>query len=279
MTGKQKAANDQCRMLRLANWFGIFGGARPMINEKIERLPKRIVDGFRRLLKYESVTCAISDCMGRFNAMTSDMKPLYDGIRIVGTAVTVKTLASDLAAPFKAIDLSQPGDIIVIDSHGSISTAFWGENMTMSAMNRGVVAAVIDGACRDVEEIRKIKFPVICKGFVPNVGSISGYGHVNVTVQCGGVAVAPGDILVVDGNGVVVVPKGDAADILEKSHHLLKTEHIVQEKIKGGATIGELINVDEVFNSVFSYQNRAVEKNTGKGKLTPAASRKMAAHR
>jgi len=65
---------------------------------------------------------------------------------------------------------------------------------------------VIDGACRDVEEIRKLKFPVICKGFVPNVASISGYGQVNVTIQCAGVAVAPGDILVVDGNGVVVVP-------------------------------------------------------------------------
>jgi 4-hydroxy-4-methyl-2-oxoglutarate aldolase len=93
--------------------------------------------------------------------MTSDMRPLFEGIRLVGTAVTVKTLAADLAAAFKAIDVCQPGDIVVIDSHGSVDTAFWGENMTMSALNRGVVAAVIDGACRDVEEIRKMRFPVI----------------------------------------------------------------------------------------------------------------------
>ena len=232
-----------------------------MIIEKIERLPQSILSGFQSLLKYDSITCAISDCMGRFNAMTSDMKPLFDGIRLVGTAVTVKTLASDLAAAFKAIDLCQPGDIVVIDSHGSVSTAFWGENMTMSAMNRGVVAAVIDGACRDVEEIRRLKFPVICKGFVPNVASVSGYGQVNVTVQCAGVAVSPGDIIVVDGNGVVVVPQGEAADILKQAQHLLETEHIVQEKIKAGATIGELINVDEVFKSVFSYQNRAAGKS------------------
>ncbi len=76
----------------------------------------------------------------------------------------------------------------------------------MAALHRGVIAAVIDGACRDVEEIRKIRFPVICKGVVPNVGSISGYGDVNVSIQCGGVAVSPGDVVVVDGNGVVVVP-------------------------------------------------------------------------
>ncbi len=170
-----------------------------MINDSIERPPAEIVEGFRNLLRHDSITCAISDCMGRFNAMISDMRPLFEGIRLVGTAVTVKTLASDLAAAFKAIDVCQPGDVVVIDSHGSINTAFWGENMTMSALNRGVIGAVIDGACRDVEEIRRIGFPVICKGVVPNVGAIAGYGDVNVPIQCAGVAVSPGDVVVVDG--------------------------------------------------------------------------------
>ncbi len=230
-----------------------------MINISIERPPAEVVQGFKDLLSYDSVTCAISDCMGRFNAMTSDMKPLFEGIRLVGTAVTVKTLAADLAAAFKAIDVSQPGDIVVIDSHGSVNTAFWGENMTMSAHNRGVVAAVIDGACRDVEEIRKIKFPVICKGVVPNVGAVAGYGHVNVSIQCAGVTVYPGDILVVDGNGVVVVPKDEAGWILQKAQQLLETEHLLQEKIEAGATIGELVNVDAIFAATFSYQNKAME--------------------
>jgi 4-hydroxy-4-methyl-2-oxoglutarate aldolase len=190
--------------------------------------------------------------------MTSDMKPLFEGIRLVGTAITVKTLASDLAAAFKAIDVCQPGDVVVVDSHGSINTAFWGENMTMSALNRGVIAAVIDGACRDVEEIRRMRFPVICKGVVPNVGAIAGYGDVNVPVQCAGVAVSPGDVVVVDGNGVVVVSIAEAAAILEKAQRLLETEHLLQEKIKAGATIGELVNVDEVFRTTFSYQDKAL---------------------
>jgi 4-hydroxy-4-methyl-2-oxoglutarate aldolase len=231
----------------------------PMINKNIVRPAMDIVEGFRALLRYDSITCAISDSMGRLNAMKSDMKPLFEGIRFVGTAVTVKTLASDLAAAFKAIDLCKPGDVVVIDSHGSADTAFWGENMTLSAINRGVVGAVIDGACRDVEEIRKIRFPVICKGCVPNVGSISGYGDVNVVVQCAGVAVSPGDILIADGNGVVVVPKDEGTVILEKAQRLLSTEHLLLEKIKAGATIGELINVDGVFETVFSYQDRAME--------------------
>jgi regulator of RNase E activity RraA len=132
--------------------------------------------------------------------------------------------------------------------------------MTMSALNRGVIAAVIDGACRDVEEIRKIRFPVICKGIVPNVGAIAGYGDVNVSIQCAGVPVSPGDIVVVDGNGVVVVPMAEAAVILQKAQRLLETEHLLQEKIMAGATIGELVKVDEVFRSAFSYQNKAVER-------------------
>ena len=229
-----------------------------MINETIERPAEEIVEGFRDLLRHESVTCALSDCMGRFNAMTSDMRPLFPGIRLVGTAVTARTLASDLAAAFKAIDVARPGDVIVIDSHGSTNTAFWGENMTMSALNRGVIAAVIDGACRDVEEIRRIGFPVVCKGVVPNVGAIAGYGDVNVPIQCAGVAVAPGDVIVVDGNGVVVVPRTEAGDILDKARRLLETEHLLQEKIKAGATIGELVNVDAVFRSTFAYQDKAV---------------------
>ena len=231
-----------------------------MIRATIKRPSPKILKGFRELLTFDSITCAISDCMGRFNAMTSDMKPLFKGIRLVGTAVTVKTLAADLAAAFKAIDVCQPGDIIVIDSHESVHTAFWGENMTLSALNRGVIGAVIDGACRDVEEIEKLRFPVICKGVVPNVGAIAGYGAVNVSIQCAGVAVSPGDIVVADGNGVVVVPMDEAAEILQKAQQLLQAEHILQEKIKAGTTIGELVNIDEVFKTAFSYQSKALEQ-------------------
>ncbi len=230
-----------------------------MINLTIDRPPTTIVQGFKDLLAYESLTCALSDCMGRFNGMTSTMRPLFEGIRVVGTAITAKALASDLTAPIKAIDLCQPGDIVVIDSHGSVDTAFWGENMSMSARNRGVVAAIIDGGCRDVEEIRQLKFPVMCRGVVPNVAAIAGYGEVNVPIQCAGVVVTPGDIIVADGNGVVVIPKADAATILQQAQQLLSTEHQVQEKIMAGATIGELIDIDRIIKGTFAYQNKALE--------------------
>ncbi len=105
-----------------------------------------------------------------------------------------------------------------------------------------------------------MRFPVICKGVVPNVGSVSGYGDLNVPIQCAGVVVSPGDIVAADGNGVVVVPKAESAAILKATQLLLETEHVLQEKIKAGATIGELVNVDEVFRATFSYQRRATER-------------------
>ncbi len=231
-----------------------------MIVTEYRKPAPAVLEGFKSLMRFDSVTCAVSDSMGRFNAMWSDMRPLFEGIRLVGTAVTAQTLASDIGAAFKAIELCSPGDIVVVDSHGSVNTAFWGENMTMSAMNKGAVAAVIDGACRDVEEIRKLRFPVMCRGIVPNVGSVTGYGHVNVPVQCAGAAVSPGDIVIIDGNGVVIVPVDRSAEILEKAARLLETEHVVQEKIKNGATIGSLVDIDAIMNNVFAYQERAKDK-------------------
>lgn len=227
----------------------------------IDRPSQDIINGFRELMQRDSVTCAVSDCMGRFGAMTGDLRPLFDAIRFAGSAVTARTLASDLAAVFKAIDVSEPGDVLVVDAHGSRDTAFWGENMTISAQNRGVSGAIIDGACRDVAEIRRMRFPLFSKGVVPNVAAIAGYGEVNVRVQCAGQAVSPGDIIIADENGVVVVPADVAADVLERTRLLLDTEHVLQEKLRGGATIGELIDVDKVFASTFDYQSRALARD------------------
>ena len=232
-----------------------------MTHRSLHRLPEAVVSGYRDLLSFDSVTCALSDCMGRFGAMTGDLRPLFESIRFVGTAVTARTLASDLAAVFKAIDVSEPGDVVVVDAHGSRDTAFWGENMTISALNRGVVGAVIDGACRDVVEIRRLGFPLYSKGIVPNVAAIAGYGEVNVRIQCAGQAVAPGDLIVADENGVVVVPAAAAEELLSGARQLLETEHVLQEKLRGGATIGELVQIDKVFASTFDYQSRALKKD------------------
>ena len=106
-----------------------------------------------------------------------------------------------------------------------------------------------------------MRFPLFSKGVVPNVAAIAGYGEVNVRVQCAGQAVSPGDIIIADENGVVVVPADAAADVLERTRRLLDTEHVLQEKLRSGATIGELIDVDKVVASTFDYQSRALNRD------------------
>jgi regulator of RNase E activity RraA len=200
--------------------------------------------------------------MGRFGCMSGELRPLYDSIRFAGRAVTARTLPSDLAAVFKAIDVGRRGDIVVVDTHGSRDIAFWGENMTISAQNRGIAGAIVDGACRDVIEIRRLQFPLFSRGVVPNVAAIAGYGEVNVRIQCGGQSVSPGDIIVADENGVAVVPADVAGDVLARTRQLLETEHVLQERLRGGSTIGELIEVDKVFAATFDYQSRALTKRS-----------------
>jgi 4-hydroxy-4-methyl-2-oxoglutarate aldolase len=96
---------------------------------------------------------------------------------------------------------------------------------------------------------------------VPNVAAIAGYGEVNVRVQCAGQAVSPGDLIVADENGVVVIPAEAAEDVLDRTRRLLDTEHVLQDRLRSGATIGELIAVDRVFESTFDYQSRALDQS------------------
>jgi regulator of RNase E activity RraA len=103
-----------------------------------------------------------------------------------------------------------------------------------------------------------MKFPVICKGIVPNVGAIAGYGHVNVAIQCAGVSVLPGTSLLSTATAWLSCQWIRRLRFCNE-RSLLETERILQEKIKAGATIGELVNVDEVFRTAFSYQNKALE--------------------
>lgn len=222
---------------------------------------QEISEGFQALLDaYDSVTCAASDCMDRMNAMFSDMKSIAGDVRMSGTALTVKTIAGDLSAVVYAVEQAQEGDIIVVDAHESKNTAFWGENITLSAMNKGVKAAIIDGATRDVEEIRKLHFPVMSRGICPNVGCMAGYGVVGTSIQCAGVQVNPNDIIVIDGNGVVIVPFERGREILDKTRKMMETEYLVSEKIKNGDTIGKLININKIMTSTFAYQERALEE-------------------
>ncbi len=180
----------------------------------------------------------ISDAMHRKGAMKGIL-PINLGSKIVGRAVTVQTFAGDWAKPVEAIDLAGPGDVLVI-YNGSNFIAPWGGLATLSCKIKGIEGAVIDGAVRDVDEIRAMNYPIFSSGITPNAGDPKGMGEINSEITCAGQAVRPGDYIVGDESGVVVIPKERAYEIARRAKEVEKTESRLYEEIRRGSTLSQV---------------------------------------
>ena len=183
----------------------------------------------------------ITDAMHRKGVLRG-IKPLFDDIKLVGKAVTVQTFEGDWAKPVEATDVAKEGDVIVVYA-GSKDVAPWGELASWSCKQKGIAGIVIDGAVRDVDEIRRIKFPVFAKYIVPNAGEPKGFGELNTEIKCGGETVKPGDWIIGDDNGVVVVPKARAYEMARRAKEVWKTEERIRAEIKRGKTLSQVLDL------------------------------------
>lgn len=165
--------------------------------------------------------------------MNTRIRP-FNETPLIGSAFTVKTRTDDNLMLHKAIDMAVPGDIIVVDAQGDTTHAITGELMVMWAQKRGIAGMVIDGAIRDAGAIRKLTIPVYAAGVTPAGPYKDGPGEINVPVSCGGVTVKPGDILVGDEDGIVVIDPHYAPEILEKARKTMEKEAGVMADIKNG---------------------------------------------
>jgi len=183
----------------------------------------------------------ISDAMHRKGAMKGIL-PICTGHKIVGRAITVRTLPGDWAKPVEAIDRAGSGNVIVIDN-GRADVAPWGGLATLSCMNRKIAGVVIDGAVRDVDEIRKLDYPLFARAIVPNAGEPKGYGEIGVEIVCGGQVVRDGDYIVGDDSGVVVIPKERAYEIARRAKEVYKTELRIRAEIERGKSLSEVLDL------------------------------------
>lgn len=158
----------------------------------------------------------IADNMNRMSCMDAKLRPLND-IPLLGPAFTVKSRPGDNLMLHKALDLAQPGDIVVVDAQGDLTNSIMGELMALWAKQRGLGGFIVDGAIRDVGALKKMGMPIYAAGITPAGPYKDGPGEINVPVVCGGVVVHPGDILVGDEDGIVVINPRDAEALLEKS--------------------------------------------------------------
>ena len=193
----------------------------------------------RAILK-EVSTSNISDAMHRKGAMKG-IRPLVRG-KMVGTAVTVQTFPGDWAKPVEAIDIAKEGDVIVIYNENK-DIACWGGLATQSSLNKGIAGVVIEGAARDIDEIENLGLPIYTSNAVPNAGDPKGLGEINAEITCGGQTVKPGDYIVGDESGVVVIPAERAYELARRAKEVYKTEKRLFDEIKRGGTLSEILKL------------------------------------
>nr|MDO8133433.1 3-hexulose-6-phosphate synthase [Candidatus Njordarchaeum guaymaensis] len=180
----------------------------------------------------------ISDAMHRRGEMKG-IHPVAPGLKMVGRAVTVRTYPGDWAKPVESIDIGGKGDVIVIEAGGQ-GPAVWGELASWSCRVQGIEGVVIDGAIRDVEDIREMGFPAFSRLISPTAGEPKGFGEINVEITCGEVKVKPGDYIIGDDNGIVVVPKESSVEVANRSIDVREKENRVREEIKRGSTLSKV---------------------------------------
>ncbi len=207
-------------------------------NAQVQAGPKASREEEMMTIFREVSSSNISDAMHRKGAMKGIL-PINLGSKIVGRAVTVQTFAGDWAKPVEAIDLAGPGDVLVI-YNGSNFIAPWGGLATLSCKIKGIEGAVIDGAVRDVDEIRAMNYPIFSSGITPNAGDPKGMGEINSEITCAGQTVRPGDYIVGDESGVVVIPKERAYEIARRAKEVEKTESRLYEEIRRGSTLSQV---------------------------------------
>ena len=188
-------------------------------------------------------TTLLSDAMGRAGTMSPRLRPL-GAARMAGPALTVRLYPNDNFMCHLAVTLAQPGDVLVIDGGNFLDAAVWGEMLTLAALARGIAGVVVDAAARDREAIAKLGLPVFASAVVPRGTFKHRAGDANVPIACGGLPVQPGDIVVTDADGVVVIPRAQAVHTIERVREAEQREEHWRAALAAGTTLYELAGIE-----------------------------------
>ena len=200
---------------------------------------------FDQIIECLSATAVFADVQYRTGVMDSGIKPAFRA-KVCGQALTVQLSQGDLVDPLKALEMGQPGDIIVVDAGGDLNTSVCGGLMGGLAQNRGIRAMIVDGAGRDTDELEEINWPIWTRAITPR-GTHTMFSQrkeelsINVPIQCGGIVVNPGDFVVADLMGVTVIPQAKAEELVEKAREQAEREEATRAWVKQGKTVEDLL--------------------------------------
>ena len=205
---------------------------------KVNRVPAGVVAQAR-----EVTVADLHEAMGpdgRSALMGARMRPVQQGVQIAGPAVTAYCWPGDNLMMHRALYLAQPGDVLVVVCRSELSGAQWGDIATRYALQKGLAGVVVQGCVRDVDQVRALGFPVWATHIWAIHPDKSGHGMVNAPVVCEGADVRPGDLVVADGDGVIVVPRLQAAAAVAAAQARMRKEDAAAEAVRGGAAVWDL---------------------------------------
>lgn len=195
-------------------------------------------------------TATIHEAQGQRGAVDPRIAPLDPSMRLAGPALTVDIRPGDNLMIHYALTKARPGDVLVVDAKAFVDAGPWGDVLTFAAQQIGIAGLVIDGAVRDASQIVEMGFPVFCRGLSIRGTNKHQPGKLNLPLILGGVAVRPGDIVVGDRDGLVIVAAEEVPEVIAASAAREQKEAQMRERLAQGATMVELLGLRETLESL-----------------------------
>lgn len=215
------------------------------IIKKIPELDPTIIKAFR-----EHSSATVHEAMGKRGAMNTSIKPISRGMKMCGRAVTVRCHAGDNIMLIKAISMAKSNDVIVCDMGRLVNEGPFGEVLAVECISKGVAGLVVTSSVRDSADIIKRGFPVFSAGLSICGTSKATLGTINHPISCGDVIVNPGDLILGDDDGVVVIPLAEAEEVLRESEKRVNKEKIVMQRLSDGESLFDIYGYQKIFDTL-----------------------------
>jgi 4-hydroxy-4-methyl-2-oxoglutarate aldolase len=200
---------------------------------------------YQKLSSFSSAT--ICEALGNINYLPSGIKPISVSMKVCGPAYTVQTMPRDNVLLHRAYAYAKPGDVIIAECSGFYEAGYWGDLLSIGAIEHGISGLVIDGCVRDADDIEALGFPVFSRGLCIRGTSNHGDGKLNEPIVIGGVLISPGDIVIGDRDGIVIVPKDKIEETIQKAEAREAKEIKTREELRKGRPSIEVYGWKEKF--------------------------------
>jgi 4-hydroxy-4-methyl-2-oxoglutarate aldolase len=201
----------------------------------IERPGEKLI---QRASQYSTAT--LHEALDKRGDLPVAIKPIANEFRVCGSATTVSSPPGDNLMLHQAIYIAQPGDILVVEVSGYYDAGYWGDIMTHAAMQRGIKGLIIDGCVRDSDDIKNMNFPVFSRGLCIHGTTKHGGFSINQPIMIGKVTINPGDLVVGDADGVVVIPQKELMEVLNKAEDRERKEDLIRKELSAGKSSLEI---------------------------------------